>query len=1208
MSRLTLGSAAMLAVGISNLALGTALAQTAEPAEHCGSADRPCGPLVDDSGQDTRGVAPNLERGPANGAFRVSVDGEGPDATAADAQRKADVALAGAQVDVQVGTLDAKPLLSVAPASPVVAPGEVLRFHLLTNYSAFIDRAELRIFGGDDSVEGTPHTVIPVRFGEPASWMADAGGERRMRVVLRVYDAKGRYDETAPQEFAITSARPDGLRDRRDGPSFDNQRTTGNIAVTGAEVTVSGSVDAQDARMFVFGMPVPVDPQRRFVVQQIVPTGTDAVTVRIEKQGGDVREYRRALNLSKQDQFFVGIADLTAGHRSFDSAKLELQGVDAADPRKDFVDGRLAFYYKGMIADKWRLTASADTGEHPVSDLFDGFLKKDSRSFLRRLDPELHYPVYGDDSTTVEDAPTYGRFYTRIETPSLVAMWGNFQTKLTGTELIRYQRALYGANIAWQDPQSTRFGERQSEVNLFAADPGTIGAREDFASTGGSVYYFRNRDLSQGSERLFAEVRDRDSGLVLDRQELVPGRDYEVNYIQGRVLLRQALPITADTSMFVRDASLSGNPVWLVATYEYAPGLSRPDALTLGGRAQQWVAGFLRVGVTGYHQGEDQARQDLYGADLLLRYKPGTYLRGEFARSDGAGSGASLSSTGGYDFTQLTTVARRSDAFTVEGAADLAELLGGNGRLGAYWRSREAGFSGPGELTFGESLNQYGGTADVEIVKGARFKAKADITDGRLTDRRAVEAGVTHDATNGWFGSVGVRSDKQEGQATAYTPYPAPAGFQGSRTDLAASLGYRHTPAPAQSAQDGKPSSDGIPWALQVFGQKTLDRDGGRLENDRYGIGAELQPTSRLTLSGEVSDGDLGTGANVKANYATGDRGSLYLGYALAAENPDAFTTGRLGRLTAGARRRFGSSTTVFAEGRYEHGSGPTGLTQAYGADFNPLPAWTFGLRYETGSLADALGGRIDRSVIGGTADYGGKRLRWSSALEYRKDGSATYGDRTTWATRNQVTWRASDALRLFAKANVSLSDGGAGSDTTLDADYYEMVAAAAYRPVADDSLNLLAKYTYLADEPSPAQVDQLGLNLDYAQRSHIMAIDGTYQLTPRFALGAKIAYRVGELRASRDASAPWFDSHATFWAVRADYRVVGKWDLLGEIRQLSSREAQDSRLGALVGVYRHLGDHVKIGVGYNFTDYSDDLSDLSYDERGFFVNMIGKF
>jgi hypothetical protein len=30
----------------------------------------------------------------------------------------------------------------------------------------------------------------------------------------------------------------------------------------------------------------------------------------------------------------------------------------------------------------------------------------------------------------------------------------------------------------------------------------------------------------------------------------------------------------------------------------------------------------------------------------------------------------------------------------------------------------------------------------------------------------------------------------------------------------------------------------------------------------------------------------------------------------------------------------------------------------------------------------------------------------------------------------------------------------------------------------------------------------------------------------------------------------------------------------------------------------------MKIGVGYNFTDFSDDLTDLSYNHHGFFLNF----
>ena len=65
--------------------------------------------------------------------------------------------------------------------------------------------------------------------------------------------------------------------------------------------------------------------------------------------------------------------------------------------------------------------------------------------------------------------------------------------------------------------------------------------------------------------------------------------------------------------------------------------------------------------------------------------------------------------------------------------------------------------------------------------------------------------------------------------------------------------------------------------------------------------------------------------------------------------------------------------------------------------------------------------------------------------------------------------------------------------------------------------------------------------------------------------------------------------------------------------RQLEGRvlylpEAESTRTGAFAAVYRHFGDNLKLGVGYNFADFSDDLSDVTFDDEGLFVNVIGKF
>jgi hypothetical protein len=43
-----------------------------------------------------------------------------------------------------------------------------------------------------------------------------------------------------------------------------------------------------------------------------------------------------------------------------------------------------------------------------------------------------------------------------------------------------------------------------------------------------------------------------------------------------------------------------------------------------------------------------------------------------------------------------------------------------------------------------------------------------------------------------------------------------------------------------------------------------------------------------------------------------------------------------------------------------------------------------------------------------------------------------------------------------------------------------------------------------------------------------------------------------------------------------------------------------------LTAIYRHISKNLKAGVGYNFSDFSDELTDLRYNHRGVFINLIG--
>ena len=129
--------------------------------------------------------------------------------------------------------------------------------------------------------------------------------------------------------------------------------------------------------------------------------------------------------------------------------------------------------------------------------------------------------------------------------------------------------------------------------------------------------------MTRGSERLWAEVRDKDSGLVIERRQLSPGQDYEINYLQGRVMLREPLPSTATGSGLIYTGSLSGHPLYLVSTYEYVPGLTEVSNQSFGLRATHWLNNMFQVGVTGYRQGEDSSRQTLTGLDFTTRFTAG---------------------------------------------------------------------------------------------------------------------------------------------------------------------------------------------------------------------------------------------------------------------------------------------------------------------------------------------------------------------------------------------------------------------------------------------------------------------------------------------------------------------------------------------------------------------------------------------------------
>lgn len=1147
--------------------------------------------------------------GDAGLPFRISVDGE-PMATGdvpntADTTRCIDVALERADIQVRFDGLETTPVLNVTAHPDGAVRGETVRFTPYGNYAAFIRKAELRIFAADDSTQKTPLAVIALdpHLDTAADWLAPKDRDA-VQYLVRVYDEQGRFDETTPKTLSLLDARrllgdeDTAAREALIGYG-ENHRGLHNIVVSGGAVTVNGEQLVPGSTVTVLGRPVPVDAGGKFAVRQILPAGNRVVDVAATSPSGQRAEFRRHLYIPLNDWFYVALADLTLGQNNVKGPAKLVSGDSSKRYDEDvYVDGRLAFYLKGKIKGETLLTASADTREQPIENLFSNFNSRDPRYLLRRIDPNAYYPVYGDDSTLLEDAPTQGKFYVKLQRGDSHVLWGSFETRLMGTDLVNYSRGLYGAQARYLSPDATQFGEKRSEVEMFAADPGTLASVEEFRGTGGSLYYLRHQDILVGSDRLRVEIRDKDSGMVLQSTPLVAGQDYEINSIQGRVVLRTPLAATAAQNTLVLSGSLSGHPVYLVAGYEFTPGVSAVENLTLGGRASHWVNDRLKLGVTGYKQDGSGTEQKLLGADLTLRYRPGTYLKLETAQSEGPGNGALSSQNGGFDFgsvAQTTTAGIDARAHRVEAVVDMQELgVARPGSVNAYWQSRDDGFSAPGQLT-SEGLDQTGVQAQIRAADNLEFVARADRKDGSLSGvSQSAEVDVIYALTPGLSAALGLRVEDRDSSLAAGAS--ALLTETGSRTDIATRLAWH--PLDAR----GEPGR----WGVYGLLQGTVQHDDTRRANDRIGLGGDYQFNDRVRLTGEVSDGDGGVGGKLGADYQLSDRNSVYLNYLLDSDRSDTGYRGRVGNLTTGVKSRYSDSLSVYAEERYQTAdNGPSGLIHAFGLDLAANDRWNWGARFEKGLTSDPATGDLDRTAISLSAGYQFEKVKYAGVIEYRTEEGNLTGDRDTWLMKNTVGYQTTPDWRVLGKLNFAISDAETGS--TTDADFTEVVLGFGYRPVLNDRLNALFKYTFLADLPSPGQLAASGAASTYEQRSHVLSADGVYDLVPKLSLGGKLGYRFGELRDTSLAGSGWFSSSAWLAIVRADWHVVHEWDAIGELRYLAAEEAGDARSGALIGAYRHINPYVKIGAGYNFTDFADDLTQLDCQSGGWFVNLIGK-
>jgi outer membrane protein OmpA-like peptidoglycan-associated protein len=963
--------------------------------------------------------------------------------------------------------------------------------------------------------------------------------------------------------------------------------------------------------------------------QQIVVTPfrdyTDSSLVsalRIENEGVESRLIRNDLpgfafnvEVAESEGFLVALANVTVGENSVSGNIAPLAADDHFDGTV-FTDGRMAMYAKGKIQGKYLVTAQLDTTEDELSNMGDNLRRRDPRRLFRQLDPDRYYAVYGDDSTSTTDVDTQGAFYLRVDWDRNTALWGNFNTGMTDTEFAQYNRTLYGAAFKHESQETTLSGDADNELTVFASEAQSVPAHVTFKATGGSLYYLRDTDIVMGSEKAWIEVRRRDSQQVVEKQVLIEGRDYEVDALQGRIILSQPLSqvVQERQSSIIRSTPLEGDEVYLLVDYEYVPEAFVADDMVLGARGKKWLGDHVGIGGTAVTDRRGATDYDLEGLDIVVKGPEGTYLSAEFARSEARQSDAnSISFDGGLSFQSQISAnpgdSLEGDAIALDGRLNLADLgviEGLDGVIHGWWKSRDAEFS-TGRLGQGIDVTDSGIEIQAKILDFMTISAdhtqleQAQISTQKVTRLKAEGKGERL--------SLGVEVRHEEVEQLVPGQFGPVTGLRGVIGDGEALL---------MGARVGYDLDNET--TIYASAQTTTDQKGLYEDNDLVTLGINTTTFGDNAVSLEVSDGDRGSaltaglelggsdGLNFSVNggvgsgaisqfssrYNVADGHELYGSYTV---DPDR-TDGARNLLTLGQRRDLGNHLGLFTESQFGKSDSYADIGHVFGLEFDGIENLTFTSTVQF-SENNHSGVQFDRQALSLGASLRSDDLKFSSRIEYREDQGLAVHNRQ-YISSNNLLWRRNDERFWAGRLNLSWTDDELNGGRV--ARFVELDVGHTYRPVENDRFNLLSKYSYLFDLPSEGQ------NTFRAdERSHLLSVEGLYDLNNRWELAGKLAIRKGEIRMARD-SGPWQKFGLRMASVRARYNLTGQWDALAEYRWLQDIEGTNDRHGALLGLYRHVGDNFKIGLGFNFTDFNSDLRIDRYDNRGWFVDFIGKY
>ncbi|MFC1610744.1 hypothetical protein ACFL6C_07290 [Myxococcota bacterium] len=985
-------------------------------------------------------------------------------------------------------------------------------------------------------------------------------------------------------------------------------------------VTVSGSTHARN-RVVVNGTEVPVDEGGAFSHSTEVDIDDPTVTVQAIDPEGNMAEAKEAYAVDT-DYFLAAASGGLTGRATLTRSKWRaeferdgnnrwrLDGRFNAFVDAQWKDFRLVAGY-GACANGLVQTLTDEAGEErlEVQGGAEALLcAEDNQSQHRVLDLFHFLTVHADDSVTREMTPSRRRLFLEVRGHGLLVDVGNLELGSLGDTQFGVRRALVGARVGYDSAGLQADGARFA-VGLAGGMGHSAPRHDELGATGGSVYYLSTPMLVEGSEKVSIVSRGRDSGLASDVAQMVRGVDYWIDYSVGRIIFSDPPAMRHPVGRIIEDSALGGDELFVVVDYEVpissteaedrvAAGhfvLAPLSWLSLSGHAihqdrpsqheglaprHSAVGAILRVGdldesfvALEVHKSWRRAQVPRFSADGGFTCTADRFSDQAFGGPRFDQPGATPELCRGQDVSTGTRPGAQGEVMRLVGATELGPLrLSGEAALFTKKPGANGGYSSTNVTAAGEQL-RAGGRA--ELVLPADFDVAADVGEIRElhgdkpdTHRTTVQTTATKRISKLTLGlearhrrqrtAVGDAMDVTAGAAAAYQVLPS---FQ---------LTTRHQITPVAERSD----------QLAVVG-------GAEDLGWRSAVGASVEIGDRSHLSGEAAYGASGLGFRLGYQDRVDESTTLFGSSTVSVDGGTPAASVGTGASTTGpGGSRLSVEDRTARIGEHHRWSRQVGGVVPLGEHLRLRAAFEGELDVaDPRSNSRAQAGHVGVSYLAET-------LHIHLSGEARRVPSR--GVLNQWLASNGIRWRASE--ELMVRLHVNYSEATEEEAGEIVARLAEGMLGLGWRPLFWLSLHPSLSGSHEQHPPTQGPA-AMGVTKGSQAAAQLRAVfDGTgVHALPGWMQHLQVQSTAGFRRRWEETPllATELVTDTLLGITRLAWHVNGTLDIAGEIRwtreTIEVSRQQDS-IGPACEMNIALGDALRVGLGYNFSDVTDDL------------------